>query len=62
VKIFGVDGRLIRTLADGEAGAGLHELFWDGCDDAGRRAGAGVYFCRLSAPGVEESRRMILLP
>jgi hypothetical protein len=62
VKIFGVNGRLIRSLVDGEAEAGLHELFWDGCDDAGRRVGAGVYLCKLSAPGVEESRRMTLLP
>jgi len=60
--IHAPDGRLVRTLAAGEHAAGRHTVGWDGLNDAGRKVSGGVYFYRLCAPGIEESRRMILLP
>jgi len=61
LKIYGVSGRLIRTLVSSDQTAGLHSAVWDGLDDTGREVAAGVYFYKLAAPGVKESRRMILL-
>ena len=60
--IYSVDGRLIRTLVDEERVAGSHEVAWDGCDAEGKKVAGGVYFYKLAAPGIAESRRMILLP
>ncbi len=60
--IYSVDGRLIRTLMDEERLAGAHEVTWDGCDAEGKKMAGGVYFYKLTAPGIAESRRMILLP
>ena len=60
--IYSPDGRLVRTLVTGERPAGRQEVRWDGLDDAGRRAAGGVYFYSLRAPGIADSRRMILLP
>ncbi len=60
--IYSPDGRLVRTLMAGERSAGSQAVRWDGLDDAGRAAAGGVYFYTLRAPGVKESRRMILLP
>jgi len=60
--IYSVNGRLIRILVDEEHGAGSHEVTWDGRDAAGQKVAAGVYFCKLAAAGIAESRRMILLP
>jgi len=62
LAIYSPDGRLVRTLAGGERSAGRQTVHWDGLDDAGHKAAGGVYFYTLRAPGVEESRRMILLP
>ncbi len=62
LSIYSPDGRLVRALVSGERPAGRQEAVWDGLDDAGRAAPGGVYFYALSAPGVTESRRMILLP
>jgi len=42
--------------------AGRHAVHWDGRDDGGQKVAGGVYFYRLKATGVEESRRMVLLP
>jgi len=60
--VYSPDGRLVRTLVAEERPAGRQEVRWDGLDDAGRQAPGGVYFYNLTASGVAESRRMILLP
>jgi hypothetical protein len=61
LTIHDVTGALVRTLAQGRRAAGAHTVVWDGRDDAGERVAAGVYFYRLRADGVDESRRMIYL-
>ncbi len=61
LRIFAVNGRLVRTLLDEPRGAGPHSVHWDGRDDAGQPVASGVYFYTLGALGVDESRKMILL-
>lgn len=61
VRIYSVNGRLVRTLLEEERPAGRHTFVWDGLDESGRAVSSGVYFYALSAPGVEESRKMLLL-
>jgi len=58
LRVFGVDGSLVRTLLDGPLPAGPHRAVWDGRDEAGRTAPAGVYFCRLEAAGEQAGRRI----
>jgi hypothetical protein len=60
LRIYDVSGRLIRTLVDDEQGAATHSVNWNGTDDAGRTVASGVYFYQLEAPGVTETRRMVL--
>ncbi|MFC1572962.1 FlgD immunoglobulin-like domain containing protein [Candidatus Eisenbacteria bacterium] len=62
LAIYSVNGRLIRKLLDEERTAGSHSATWDGKDDAGKKVASGVYFYGLTAPGIKESRQMILLP
>jgi hypothetical protein len=45
--IFDAAGRRVRALADGRMAAGPHRVAWNGCDDADRPVGAGVYFSVL---------------
>jgi len=59
--IFDVSGRLVRTLVDEKRPAGLQSVRWDGRDETGRAVASGVYFYSLTAPGVDENRRMILV-
>ena len=60
--IYSPDGRLVRTLVMGTRPAGRQTIRWDGLDDTGRKVSSGVYFYNLRAPGIQESRQMILLP
>ncbi|MCK4412021.1 MAG: hypothetical protein KAY32_00620 [Candidatus Eisenbacteria sp.] len=62
LAIYEVNGRLIRSLLREERIAGKHTVQWDGRDDDGNKVCGGVYFYNLTAPGVRESRQMILLP
>jgi len=60
LEIYDVNGRLVRTLVDSDQQATAHTIEWNGTDDAGHAVASGVYFYRLEAPGVLETRRMVL--
>jgi hypothetical protein len=61
VAVHDVQGRLVRRLAAGRYGSGRHELVWDGRDERGRAAGAGVYLVRLSAPQGDAATRVVII-
>lgn len=61
LRIYAVNGRFVRTLVEEERSAGPQSVLWDGLDDAGRPVSSGVYLYTLSAPGVEEGRKMLLV-
>jgi len=61
LRIYSVNGRLVRTLTDREEAAGRHSVVWDALDETGRPVVSGVYFYELSAPGVEERRKMLVI-
>ncbi len=47
LQIFNLRGEVVRTLANGEHKAGLHEKHWNGHDHTGNLVASGVYFYRL---------------
>ena len=60
LRIFDVQGRLVRTLVDAREAAGDYAIQWDGKDDHGLAAGSGTYFYRLDAGGKTASDKMVL--
>lgn len=61
LAIYDLSGRKVRTLVQGEIGAGSHRIEWDGTDADGREVGSGVYFYRLETPQFQTTRKMVLL-
>lgn len=62
LDVYDVAGRLVRRLIQGETlPAGTRSAVWDGRDDGGRGAAAGVYFYRLQADGFIDAGRMLLV-
>jgi len=53
-------GRQVRVLVGGVRQSGHHAVEWRGEDDAGRRLGNGVYFCRLRAGQTQVTRRLVV--
>ncbi len=60
VAIYDLAGRLVRRLVDGNLTAGRHTVTWDGADDAGRSAAAGVYLLRLADGSAAVSVKLVL--
>jgi hypothetical protein len=58
-EIFDVTGRRVRILADRIFPAGDHALGWDGGDDAGRSAPAGVFFVRVVTGETRAAQRIV---
>jgi len=61
IKIYSVSGRLVRTLVDENRPAGVHTTEWDGRGQNGEQVSSGVYFYRLNAEGIVQTRRMVFL-
>lgn len=61
VAVYSPGGRLVRTLYDGEAGAGEHVVRWDGTDDRGAEAAAGIYLCRLVVGNQRRAGKIVLI-
>jgi hypothetical protein len=61
LSVYDASGRLIRTLLDGQRDAGRHNVTWNGRDDTGRAASAGVYLYRFEAGNSVQTRRMTLI-
>ncbi|MCD4690805.1 proprotein convertase P-domain-containing protein [bacterium] len=61
LAVYNIAGQLVKTLVDGETGAGWHTVTWDGRDDSGRTIASGVYFARMHAEGFTGSTKMVLL-
>jgi hypothetical protein len=61
LEVLDLQGRRVRSLVEGARAAGPHRAGWDGSDESGRRAAAGVYFYRLQAGGRTLSRKLVVL-
>jgi len=61
LRIYSVNGALVRTLVDHPLPAGHFRARWDGTDAGGRAVGSGIYVYRLSENGRNLSRKMSLL-
>jgi hypothetical protein len=61
IRVHAVDGRRVRTLVDRELPAGRHDAVWDGHDQGGGAAAAGIYFVVMEQAGQKLTRRMTLV-
>ena len=61
VDIYNVRGQRIRTLYRGKRDPGRYRAVWDGRDDRGALLASGIYLCRLSAGGCEDSVKLSLI-
>ena len=59
--VYDTAGRLVRVLASGSFGPGVHTQEWDGRNDRGGQVASGVYLIRLRAEGRAVTRKAVLL-
>jgi hypothetical protein len=60
LDVLDAAGRCVGVLVDEYRPPGQHEIFWKGCDRAGRALPAGVYILRARAHGPPLVRKLCL--
>jgi hypothetical protein len=61
VKVYSINGQLVRTLVDGVMGPGAHAMTWDGRDGMGRRVTPGIYIYKLTSGINSATKKMLLI-
>jgi hypothetical protein len=61
LRIYNLQGQLIKNLFDGKIEAGRHQTAWNGTNDWGSRVTSGIYFYVLQAGAVSISRKLALV-
>ena len=60
LRVFDVNGRLVRTLLDDERVPGSYSVVWSGNDEEGKMVSSGVYFLRLDVGQQTLTKKVIL--
>ena len=61
LEVFDIQGRLVRTLANGRFIPGVHSVTWDNRAEDGHSLGAGIYLYRIQAGRFRDQKKMVLL-
>ncbi|WP_027728199.1 FlgD immunoglobulin-like domain containing protein [Treponema sp. C6A8] len=61
VMIMTLDGNIVKYLTHGSASAGEHFYYWDGKNNAGSAVARGMYFVIVKAPGIDETRKVMVV-
>lgn len=59
LEIYDPTGRRRAVPVDGDLGAGIHHLVWDGRDELGEDLPSGVYWVRLETAGKTRTLRLV---
>ena len=61
LKIYNLNGQLVKTLVSGVVTAGNHQVVWDGTDSSGSQVASGAYLYKLEAGDFVQTRKTVLL-
>jgi hypothetical protein len=61
IKVFSVDGRLVKDLYSGTVQGDSFQAVWDGTDDRGGSVSSGLYFYRAVSGDASVNGKMLLL-
>jgi hypothetical protein len=66
IKIYNVQGQLVRTLNLGRREAGFYvskenAAYWNGRNDSGEQIASGIYFYQIKAGTFDATKRLVIL-
>jgi hypothetical protein len=61
LRVFDLQGRLVRILLNGNMGPGSVSVTWEGRDDQGRALGSGIYLYQVVVGDQKFTDKMILI-
>jgi C1A family cysteine protease len=61
LRIYAADGRLVKTLVDGEVTRGMHRVEWAAADSRGKAVASGVYFLKAESGAGGATRKLVIV-
>ncbi len=61
IRIYDPAGRVIKVLERTQRPPGRYSILWNGTDGEGRGVASGVYFCRIKAGKISQTRKILYL-
>ena len=61
IDVYNILGQRVRRLVDKTMPAGEHRVVWDGTNNADDKVSTGLYFYRVKAGDMVDSKKMLLL-
>jgi hypothetical protein len=61
LKIYNIQGQLVKTLESKAKQAGFYRVPWDGLDEKGQRVSTGVYFYRFNAGNYSSTGKLMII-
>jgi hypothetical protein len=61
LAVYNLLGQKVKTITDGWQAAGYYTVQWDGKNDHGKKAAAGIYLCRIKAAGRQETQKVAVI-
>ena len=61
LKIYDLQGRLVRILVDEHKPAGSYVAMWNGNDERGVRIASGIYLFTLKVNGLEQTKKLMFM-
>ena len=61
VLVMTLDGNIVDYLARGVTSSGEHYYSWDGSNRNGKPVARGMYFIRVMAEGIDETRKVLVV-
>jgi parallel beta-helix repeat protein len=61
IRIYNVQGQLVRTVISRNEAPGQHQVMWDGTDQRGGGVASGVYFLEMTASRFRATRKIMML-
>ena len=61
IDVCNIKGQLVKSLINGQQGAGDHSVIWNSKDDNGNKVSSGIYFYKLNVNGEEKAVRKCIL-
>jgi hypothetical protein len=61
VEVYDAKGRVVRKMAEGVSGPGMHRIIWDGRSGNETEVAPGIYFCRMEAGEYRATKKVVRL-
>ena len=61
LAIYDINGKLVKTLANGEFTSGEHEIRWNGTNNAGDHVESGMYIARVTVGETTDCVKMLMM-